>query len=1554
MARKRLNKNLVGALTLLTYVVIIVLSAVILNRLRQADPKYFIELAQRYEDEKEWKQAGLFYFKAWERSADANHLVSYGGVMLEDGNVRAALESWRRALVEDPRLASAHRKQLEVLLELARLNGRVRNWSAVQEAAEKFLGIKSPEEPEEAVAPAQWEAFAHYANGLALVNLAAQAEDNVEAGVGELQNAVTLAPGIAEYAVELATHFVRVGRTEEGEKLFRTLVEQYTTPGAEATTVRQAYATYLAGPDKQLFDEADQVFQEAATLAASDPSALTEANLGYASFLSRQWARARRDHAPESAAEELFQRAEALLKGCIELEPTGLDPYVQLATLYAAAGRHADVVEVCDQRLGMAVSRKGLAAARNRFSRFNLLISASQACVAQGAAAGIAEDHPAKEEWLARAEGYVADARGEFPTHPKAVSQAGRVKLARGQERPALEELREAQAAYRSLGSIDWQNTILLAGLHLQLGEPGAAEDVLKEVAAHARSRRRNYVAFWLLYGQALFQNDKLDAALAMSQHVLLINPDDHDAKQLKAAVYERKGRLADAGALHEEITGSGAVNAILQFREYVRDGETDKGLEVLRNALEQDPADVRLVWATVGALLRMDRTDEAGDVVERALELKPDDGALRRLAVVSRRNLSDDERDEALLQIIEAQEDDYQRSLELADFYARRKEPGKALEQIDRAEQHLILQDTPLSRKATTAKHRELLTRKLRIAAQLKNEEALQAARDSAAEHNVDGAGGKSLLGLYHMLRDETDPAIRALREAVETQPTDALSLALLGHCLLSVGRTDDAQAYLERAVRINPRLALAYRGLAAVARLDDDQEAYESAFAKCRRVAPNDSWVQAELMVRQEKAEPAAAIARRQVLLKDKPDDADNLRRLAALCEQVEDRAGADAYHTRLLELLGDDKGVVVAAGRYYRRTGRPERALEVLTSYARSKATPHERANAQILVAGHHLAVGDLEQTEAALLAAVDQAETLEALRSLGEFYIRSIDRPDEALRWFDKAAQRARDGESPQAPQILAARIACLLHRRINDLKTARGYVDELRRVYPDDLRGLYWDSEVRARTGDIEGAVAALAEYLRRSPNDAHILYQRARHLLALGRTALAIADLERIKRTNPLRGGDKPLRGSDKPPRGSDIEEQDLDPRLLLAALHARAGRDEAAIRELEALVASAPESARAVEELARAYLGAKRIPDAERLVTAQINRALAADDRGEPADPRWFWLRAQAAVESGDHSKALADARRAAEISEFSPDSLRKVLDLYAGTGRFLEGITYYEQRASSAKTTPALLSRYAFLLARADRPVEAVEAFRKAMRLAVREPVRAVWAVVEDLTNAIPVEEAIKLFESSPPSDAGAARANNRILIRLLRRSGRFGSATVRLAQAIETAPDDAERASLYFEQGEMYQMAGDPDRARAAYESSIKYDEDNWITLNNLAYLLSDALGEYGLALPYARRAVTIADTPDTLDTLGWIYVGLENYPLAIAELSRAARLDASRVLPLLHLGEAYRRSGHFLEAADVLRRALETAGAADDEATVARIEALLDRVKVRDST
>ncbi len=1515
---KQLNKSLIVALTIAAFGVILALSVVMLQRIERSDPKYFVELAERTAEAGQWQEAAIFYNRAWELSNDAKHLVSVGDMLLEDGEVGRAIGSWEQALVHQPGLLHAHKRLVDVRVELGELYGDSNNWESVHEAALAMLKVDAERTP-------QQEAFAHNANGLALIALRRRADENAAQGLLELEKAYELAPALVKHGTELALEYTRISRLDEAELLLRKLVAENTTPGANASQARLSLAKFLARQQKP--NEAGPLFGESVTLAGDDHEARIDAEIGHAVFLSIRWARARRDGQPEEESQPYFDHAEKILTDQIARDPDNFKSYRQLAMLYKASSRLQEVIDICEQRLARGLVRKGVKATQHRVDTFMLMLNASEAAVVLALRAGEDGDSEAKDDLLDKAEQYVVDARGEAPTHPAVLSQAGRVKLARGQDRAAIENLTASHDAYKNFGAINWENTMILANTHLRLNEAGVARQLLENVLDEAARMRANDETFWNLYAQSLLQTGELDRALRVADRVLAINPSSKDAALLKAAIYERQGKHAQAGLIQKQVTGSPTIDAMLRARAKSLEGDNEGAISLLLEAIKTEPTNARLVGMTVHELVGADRQKEAFTIAKNAVEQAPQNPSLQQVLVYAQPSLSETERNTAMLSAIESEEDPYKRALDKLMFFTRIEDNASALVAIDSALGHVRARDTPQAKSATATQHQVLLKTKIRIASQLDDRVAMEAARDEGVEFNVDGVGGKTVLGLYYLQQKDFELAANAFREVISIQPTDASSLALLGQCLQMLGRDDESWTAYERAIRANHDEGLAHLGLAVLARKKDDDVTFNRELDECERTVPNDPWVREQLIVRTEEADPQQAIARREAILLDNQEDTYNLQRLASLYEKSGANDKADAQHARLVELAPEDQRIATLAARYYRRTGRADRAVDLLGSFAQSQKADVDKANALRLVAAELINQGRNDAAEKILLDAIKLTETFELQRALADFYVRVSNDPDRALPWLSKSIERA-EADSPEAiPGLLESRVICRLHRNLNDTDGAREDVEELLRSHKDFVRGLLWQSEVFARTGEIDRAVESLTSYLAKRPEDTYALYSRAQHYIARGNIALAIDDLQRIKRTSP-----RALR---------------LKPRIMLARLQRHSGHKDLWIRELEGLHSEVPGSSAAALALAEAYIQQQQFDDADRLVTAQMNQV------GTAGKSQWLFLRGRISLSLDRPDDALRDFGQAAQADNFGTTTVASVLGMYAQLNRDSEGVKYYQSLPEASKHGAIAKAKYARLLAGAGESDQAVVEMREAMALATDKPLNIVRALVSDLYQGFDAEGAVALFEGSSPSES-TERANQRLLVRLHARDGNFGEAIELLDQLLATASSNVERSTLLHEKGDVLDGSGDAAGAVTAYQGSLKYDATNWATLNNIAFLLSDKLADHQGALRYAQRAVAIVDNSFTLDTLGWTYVGLAQFDLAIAELSRAVRVNPDYGWAYLHLGEAYRRNGAFSQASDVLRTGSDVAHASKDPELDAAIATSTDRVRSRDRT
>jgi tetratricopeptide (TPR) repeat protein len=135
-----------------------------------------------------------------------------------------------------------------------------------------------------------------------------------------------------------------------------------------------------------------------------------------------------------------------------------------------------------------------------------------------------------------------------------------------------------------------------------------------------------------------------------------------------------------------------------------------------------------------------------------------------------------------------------------------------------------------------------------------------------------------------------------------------------------------------------------------------------------------------------------------------------------------------------------------------------------------------------------------------------------------------------------------------------------------------------------------------------------------------------------------------------------------------------------------------------------------------------------------------------------------------------------------------------------------------------------------------------------------------------------------------------------------------------------------------------GLIHQRQNRSDDARRVFERVLTIDPKAPIAANNLAWIYAESGGNLDVALQLAQTAIAGApDSADVADTLGWIYLKKQLYPLAIKTLGRAAELDPKNATFQYHLGLAYARSGDAERARATLEAALrlqpDFAGAAD---------------------
>jgi len=461
-----------------------------------------------------------------------------------------------------------------------------------------------------------------------------------------------------------------------------------------------------------------------------------------------------------------------------------------------------------------------------------------------------------------------------------------------------------------------------------------------------------------------------------------------------------------------------------------------------------------------------------------------------------------------------------------------------------------------------------------------------------------------------------------------------------------------------------------------------------------------------------------------------------------------------------------------------------------------------------------------------------------------------------------------------------------------------------------------------------RLGLPDDAVPGLARYLQaeRSAPRAALALQALGRLGGADARAAALAALDRWQGTDLARHVGPDL--------GRLLAEGDLRTapagvRRLAAEAITAAGRDEAALRVLDRLLADAPRDLEARRLKARVLADRG---DADAALRA-VDEALALADAGAGAGADEAWLRTERAallLEAGRTSAAREEATRAIELA---PD-LARARDVRARThmakGDMAAARRDLDAAIEQDPTDAGALGRRAEVrIALYDR----AGALADAERATSLEPRAAShWfalgrarALREDFEGArAAYARALRL----DPSHAGAWAERGTVRAAL----GDVAGGRLDCRRALELDPDDA---SVRYASGVVEHLAGDPEAAEAAFATAVEREPGLAQAWYHRGLLRTEA-GEYAEAVPLLDRAIELAPPL----ALAWNNRGLARVQLGdaggIDDLDTALELDP-------RLAQAWNNRGFarlvLQDEPEAARRDLERAVAIDPGLAIA---------------
>lgn len=451
----------------------------------------------------------------------------------------------------------------------------------------------------------------------------------------------------------------------------------------------------------------------------------------------------------------------------------------------------------------------------------------------------------------------------------------------------------------------------------------------------------------------------------------------------------------------------------------------------------------------------------------------------------------------------------------------------------------------------------------------------------------------------------------------------------------------------------------------------------------------------------------------------------------------------------------------------------------------------------------------------------------------------------------------------------------------------------------------------------------------------------------AQILMLNGKSNEAIAEYERLSKANPA---NRQLRSAlvnsylqtgqdDKAEQVlTDVinsQPKDSDARLQRAEVYRRAGRLDKAQEDLTQVLEVKPNSheahyflskiheARRDQRLQRqeldealriepGYLPA-RLEMAQSLL-AGANPASALDVLNEapenqvntaPIIAAKVW--ALIAMKNFDQARAMLDKipQEQRDVAEFNLQEgvLRSAKGDFASAQTFLA--RSLEQNPQDLRT----LNAYAATYASQKKMAKALEVVRQHAEKYPKSP-RLQLALAGWYERANYPREARAAYRAA--HEAGDLTGEASIMTaRLDAADGKHDEAVKTLKELLDKSPRNVGAWQML---GLIEDNAGNVDAAVAAYRQSVTIQPDNFVALNNLAYLLSTKDVQLDEALSFAQKAKELnPQSPEVDDTIGWIYYLRGVYATAAVHLKAAAAGNPKNPVTLYHLAMAQAKNG-----------------------------------------
>jgi tetratricopeptide (TPR) repeat protein len=374
-------------------------------------------------------------------------------------------------------------------------------------------------------------------------------------------------------------------------------------------------------------------------------------------------------------------------------------------------------------------------------------------------------------------------------------------------------------------------------------------------------------------------------------------------------------------------------------------------------------------------------------------------------------------------------------------------------------------------------------------------------------------------------------------------------------------------------------------------------------------------------------------------------------------------------------------------------------------------------------------------------------------------------------------------------------------------------------------------------------------------------------------------------------------------------------------------------------------------------------YLGMSQIYREQK----DLGLARKMNDKAKELDPKNLEIRYNEVAllqDEGRTNEAIA------ALKDILDSSTRRTYDL--------------SQRANRAK----MLEQLGFLYRNSDQYEQAVDVYRQIIALDAQFAPRAeaqiidTYRVAKDYAKAqqesdaalkkFPNDRTVRGVHAQLLADQGKAdlaiadlkqsldgkndRETYIAIAEVYEKSHNYSEMGKALDAAEKLSQDKADKATILFMRGSMYEREKKYDQAEKMFRQVLETDPSNASALNYLGYMLADQNVRLQEAQDLISRAVHLEPNNYAfLDSLGWVYYRLNRLDEAERQLTRSLQLMSKDPTIHDHLGDVYFKEGKLKEAISQWQSSLKewnSSSPVDVEPDeVAKVQKKLDGARVR---